>query len=357
MSVYLRAGKWKINIILGGVRINRNIPVKTRREALSIQKKLKTLYRKTLLGIEDEATPPEKTFGEYADAYLALVKQTLSPRTYDLYHGDYNIHLEKFWRNIPIPGGINNTLILQFQCRQKSSGLSNCTVNKHLALIRKIVYFARDTEEGMILPMLKFPMLDEPKRQHAFFSPEEFESLVRAFSPHPKAHRSFLRVIFGRLTGMRPAELTYLAWPDISFDSKTAKIQGKKGKWEPKNLFERVIPLNDQAMQIVTELYAIRKGPWVFAPGAKPVKCIQKALKTAARNAGIEKNVTPNMLRHTFITHLFMAGADAEAVRQLAGHRSLETTTRYTHSIDDHLRATVEKLEMNCAKVAPKSRH
>ena len=107
MSVYLRAGKWKINIILGGVRINRNIPVKTRREALSIQKKLKTLYRKTLLGIEDEATPPEKTFGEYANIYLALVKQTLSPRTYDLYHGDYSIHLEKFWKNIPIPGGIN----------------------------------------------------------------------------------------------------------------------------------------------------------------------------------------------------------------------------------------------------------
>lgn len=229
MSVYLRAGKWKINIIIGGVRINRNIPVKTRREALSIQKKLKTLYLKALLDGYNEVTPPEKTFSEYAEVYLALVKQTLSPRTYELYHSDYRVHIEKFWKDIPIPSGIDNALILQFQCRQKSSGLSNCTVNKHVALIRKIVYFARDTDEGMILPKLKFPKLAEPKRQHAFFSPEEFESLVQAFSTHPKAHRSFLRVIFGRLTGMRPAELTYLAWPDISFDSKTAKIQGKKG--------------------------------------------------------------------------------------------------------------------------------
>lgn len=56
----------------------------------------------------------------------------------------------------------------------------------------------------------------------------------------------FSSVIFGRLTGMRPAELTYLAWPDISFDSRAAKIQGETGKWEPKNLCERVIPLNDQ---------------------------------------------------------------------------------------------------------------
>ncbi len=356
MSVYLRNGKWKINIIIGGVRINRNIPVKTRREALSIQQRLKTLYLKTLLGIEDDPAPPEETFGEHANVYLALVKQTLSPRTYELYHGDYKIHLEKFWKEIPIPSGIDNALILQFQCKQKSAGLSNCTVNKHIALIRKIVYFARDTEEGLILPKLKFPMLDEPKRQHAFFSPEEYESLIRAFSTHPKAHRSFLRVRFGRLTGMRPAELTYLAWSDIAFDSKTAKIQAKKGKWEPKNLLERVIPLNDEALEIVTELHASRKGPWVFAPGAKPMKSIRRSLKTAAKNAGIEKDVTPNMLRHTFITHLFMAGADAEAVRRLAGHRSLNTTTRYTHSIDDHLRATVERLGKSCAKIAPVKR-
>ena len=73
MSVYLRAGKWKINIILGGVRINRNIPVKTRREALSIQKKLKTLYHKSLLGVEDDLHPQERTFGEYADVYLLLL--------------------------------------------------------------------------------------------------------------------------------------------------------------------------------------------------------------------------------------------------------------------------------------------
>jgi len=73
---------------------------------------------------------------------------------------------------------------------------------------------------------------------------------------------------------------------------------------------------------------------------------------SAARNAGIEKNVTPNMLRHTFITHLFMAGADAEAVRQLAGHKSLYNNMiypQYRRPSESHSRETSK----SCAKIAP----
>jgi hypothetical protein len=65
-----------------------------------------------------------------------------------------------------------------------------------------------DINDDLALPRLKFPMLDEPKRKHASLSPEKYEFLVRAFSTHPQARRSFLRMKFGRPAVTRPAEIT-----------------------------------------------------------------------------------------------------------------------------------------------------
>lgn len=348
MSVYLYKGRWKIDITLGGARINRGIPARSKKEALAIQEEMKVLYRRGQLGLALDEERLDKPFAAYAEDYLSHVQGTLQARTYELYNGDYEVHLKNFWDDIIIPGGLSNDIILEFQKRQKKAGLSNCTVNKHVGLVRKILYFARDKDESLVLPRLKFPMLEEPIHQHAFLAPDEFAALIEAFSAQPQAYKSLLRTRLGRLTGMRPAELTWLEWDDINLTLETVKIQGKKG-WEPKNLKERTIPLTKEALGILRELYNRRTGPRVFGG----VKSIRKALQTAARNAGITKRVTPNMMRHTFATHLLMHGADVKAVQELLGHSNLETTTRYTHAISGHLRKAVNKLSpaKNPAKV------
>ena len=127
---------------------------------------------------------------------------------------------------------------------------------------------------------------------------------------------------------------------------KIVKIQGKpKWGWKPKTDEERIVPLGKDAVKILEELHKTRKSQWVFSNTDKPIKSIRKALKTAASNAGITKNMTPNMLRHTFATHALLKGTDLKSVSELLGHTSISTTEKYLHSIQEHLRKGVENLD------------
>jgi integrase len=187
-------------------------------------------------------------------------------------------------------------------------------------------------------PKLKYPMLRESKRLHAFFSPDEWNRLIEKVS----YKLALKRILLGRLTGMRPKELAYLAWDDIDIELKQIKIQSKKNLFQIKTDEERIIPLSQEAIEILNSIPKISR--WVFSRSKKPVLDIRKALKTAARKAGIKKTVTPGMLRHTFCTHALMKGADIQALQAILGHKSLETTTKYTHALKESMQKTVELL-------------
>jgi integrase len=340
MAVYQRKGRkgWYMDFIFQGVRIFR-LAGRTNEEAKETEEILKKRLRLTMLDGIDEEIP----FGYVANEYLEYVEDTKSKRTYKLEYGDYENHLKPFFSKYMIDA-IDKNVLLEFQRRKKRQGYANRTVNIHIGLVRKIIHYAID-KNYMYEKPLKYPMLREAKKLHSFLTPEEYLKLTQTIS----YSMAIQRVRFAKQTGMRPAELTYLSWRDIDFELKTAKVQGKK-EWKPKTDEERIIPLNKTALDILKELYSRRKGKWVFSSNDKPVKSIRRSLDTAAKKAGISKKVTPNMLRHTFATHVLMAGGDVKSVMELLGHKSLETTNRYLHTIDENLKKTVDLIDENKGK-------
>ena len=66
-------------------------------------------------------------------------------------------------------------------------------------------------------------------------------------------------------------------------------------------------------------------------------------IKKYVKLAGIERNITPHMFRHSFATHLLEGGAGIRQVQELLGHESILTTEIYTHLDKEHLRRTVEE--------------
>jgi len=145
-------------------------------------------------------------------------------------------------------------------------------------------------------------------------------------------------------TGMRKGEIINLEWSDVNFDRKRMRIINKEN-YSPKWYKERHIPFDEKLAEILRPLH--RAGERYVFPtkrGCARENNLLREVKRIGRKAGIQKNVTLHMLRHTYTSHLVMAGVPLSSVRELLGHSDFKTTLRYAHLAPDHLSGAVEKL-------------
>jgi len=149
-------------------------------------------------------------------------------------------------------------------------------------------------------------------------------------------------------TGMRKAELENLEWTDIDFKRKKIKIQWK-GDWQPKT-GEREIPISQQMYELLHKLKEENKiglkNRYVFPhkDGTKIKTKLREKLIKIAESASIKDLTKVHTLRHTFASHLVMAGVDLPTVKKLMGHSDIQTTMIYAHLAKDHLSQAVDKL-------------
>ena len=206
---------------------------------------------------------------------------------------------------------------------------------------------------GAVAPPVEcIPPRPKSNPRLVFLTPEEIAKVRAVLCPSWRP--AFLFCI---ATGVRVGELLGLQWSDVDLDNRTVTIRhslvtaAAQYFWHPpKNGKARVLPLSDLAIQALQEqaaLFPPVKNPENLDAGRvfrQTVVAFQAALRRAAKAAGVEKNTTPHVLRHTHASLQVQAGVQLQRVSALLGHSSLAMTMRYAHLRPDQLQESVDQL-------------
>ena len=228
------------------------------------------------------------------------------------------------------------------------SGLSGRSIARHLTTLRSFYGFL--LREGQIendpTEHLRSPRQWQniPK----FLNLQEIEMIIRApdtSRPTGLRDRAMMELLYA--TGLRVSELCRVGVGDLDPGYAVLRTMGKGNK-------QRLVPVGKQAMKAVDDYIekgrgALLKGRasrflFVTARGGSLTRQgFWKLLAGYGRKAGIFHGLTPNVLRHSFATHLLERGADLRSVQIMLGHADISTTQIYTHVMRSRLRDTVEK--------------
>lgn len=251
-------------------------------------------------------------------------------------------HLNDFFCGRPV-AGITTGLLREFVAKRQADGAENGTINRNMALLRRMFYLAK--REGKISAVPYFPMLKPGDPRQGFLEPEQFEKLLAAMPKH--LHPLMLFLYF---TGCRVGAALKIQWSQIVFNGK--KVEVRMEAAQVKNRTAMTLPLPDSLAKILRKQFRT-DGP-VFSDTN-----LRKAFHSAAVQVGLgtwrdPKNhdagydgLIPHDLRRSGVRNLVRAGVSETIAMTISGHKTRHIFQRYniTSSADIHdAMAKVEKL-------------
>jgi integrase/recombinase XerD len=238
--------------------------------------------------------------------------------------------------------------ITEFLAWRKRSGLASASIKLEAVALR---IFFRFLLARNLLP--KNPAENLPLPRIESYLPETLNALeverllesVQLTDPRGLRDRAMLELLYA--SGLRVSELCNVRLENLNLDEGMIRVTGKGNK-------TRLVPVGGKACEALhryleTErptLVSPRSGAEVFLSvrGRKLTpQRIWQLLKQYAARAGLDTNVYPHLLRHSFATHLLGGGADLRIIQELLGHANISTTQIYTHVDRTHLKKAHKK--------------
>jgi integrase/recombinase XerD len=244
--------------------------------------------------------------------------------------------------------------ILEHVMKLSDESLKARSLARHLIAIRGLYKFLLKEGEVKKNPTSLVELPKAGRKLPNFLTLDEVDkilSVVHGRSQNKKGgpeglrNEAMIELLYA--TGLRVSELVNLTVDDLHMERGFLKTMGKGRK-------ERIVPMGKSAIQIL-QLYlatareTLRKGrstQALFVTRLRKSMSRQmfwKLLKDLARQAGIRKEISPHVLRHSFATHLVQRGADLRSVQAMLGHADISTTQIYTHLNLSHLKGVAAK--------------
>lgn len=264
------------------------------------------------------------TFSEFVEnRYLPYAKGRL--RSYRDQESFYRLRLKALWGKHRLDD-VRPHDVADLQERLRGEGLSNASVNRYTAFVKRVFNVALHWEvyEGRN-PAQRAEMRREQGRDR-FLTDAELVALFKALE-HEPSRIAACAIALLAATGARRGEALGAKWEHIDVERRIWTVPlSKSGK-------RRHIPLSDAALRILARVPRVDGSPWIF-PGSKPAKPIadlRKVWTRVKKRAGIEGDFCLHQLRHTYASRLVGQGRSLYEVGQLLGHAGTTMTMRYAH--------------------------
>ncbi|HOW68747.1 MAG TPA: tyrosine recombinase [Candidatus Paceibacterota bacterium] len=221
--------------------------------------------------------------------------------------------------------------------------LSPESIYLEIAAMRAFFKFAEAEGFVRVNPAENLSLPRRWQRLPKSLSGEEIDRLLTPMPPDNPSNLADQAVLeLAYASGLRLSELCALRLEQLHLDAGFLNVIGKGNK-------ERVVPVGRQAVAAI-QRYLEAGRPKLLKPSTTAHVFLNRRgrpfapvtlwlrIKKRVRSAGIQRNITPHMLRHSFATHLLEHGADLRVIQELLGHANISTTEVYTHVARSRLR-------------------
>ncbi|MCG3205943.1 MAG: Tyrosine recombinase XerC [Elusimicrobia bacterium] len=294
-----------------------------------------------------------KKLEDHITAFLRNLRERhMSPATIRA----YSIDLDEFCRFMnrkPVKiSEIDRTIIRSYLTTLKSRALKSASFLRKISSLRSFFKYLMRTEEITQNPCLT---LGTPRREAKipnFLTPKELEHLIQELCTSKKPemvarNRAWIELVYS--SGIRVSESSQLDVGNVDFWNKTITVIGKGNK-------ERIVPIGTPGIRALRDYLKLKGNDLSSQASLKqPIftnlkerkrlspRALHRMVAEAATKAGIQRTISPHVIRHTFATHLLDAGCDLRSVQEMLGHKNLSTTQIYAHVTGERLKKAYGK--------------